>query len=136
MKERILDLKKDDECIVAVEERSNESRHRDMSIENIDNWTYKGIVTKVTKKYITVEYKIHGVTQVDKFSIENNYKRKYTYGTADFELYKDLQEIKDIKEADRLRDKIFGCSYDRREFVNNLSLEKLREINSIIERKE
>lgn len=122
--ERILDLKKGDKCVVAIEEHSNASRHVDMSMENIDNWTYEGEVLLVTKKYITVKFK----TDIAKFEIENNYRKKVTRGTCDHELNKDIQELKDIKEAKNLTYKIFGVTPR----YNDLSLDKLKRIYDII----
>ena len=51
---RVLNLKKGDKCCVAVEKNSNVARYYNMSMENIDEWTFSGEVTTVSKKYITV----------------------------------------------------------------------------------
>lgn len=67
---RVLNFKKDDKCIVAIERGSNMSRHRDMSLSNIDDWIAEGIVTIISKKYITVDCKFGNI----KFVIDNCYE--------------------------------------------------------------
>ena len=87
--ERVLNLKKGDKCCVAIIKGSNASRYKDMSLENIDNWTYEAEVTIINKKYITVKF---GVNE-EKFVIEDDYRNKYSCGGADWQLFNSKEEV-------------------------------------------
>lgn len=126
---REIKFKKGDKCIVAIEPHSNAARGKDISLDNIDTWTYEGIIVIVGRKYITVNFK--GIDS--KFSIENDYKEKYEYGGANYKLYKNLQELKDEKRKENLLHQLFGPVYNRSNKVNNLTLDQLERINAIIE---
>lgn len=92
--ERKLTFKKGDKCVVAIKQGSNVSRYKDMSLSNIEHWTFDGEIISVGKKYIGVDFKIDNL----KFVIEDDYINKWTRGGADYRLYKDIQEIKDERE--------------------------------------
>ena len=125
--DRVLNLKKGDKCIVAIEKCSNASRYVDMSLENIDNWTYEGTVVTVGRKYITVGFN----GWEDKFTIDDDYRQKYTCGGADYKLYKDKQEVIDTIKRNILLYNLFGSHRPAK--INNLTLDQLKRINAIIE---
>lgn len=128
--DRKLNLKKGDKCIVAIEENSNASRGMDMSLDNIDNWTYEGEVISSGSKYITVKFgRWNGI---EKFVIEDNYRRKYDYGTADYELYISKEEIVEKRE---LEDTYHWIKMKFDSYKNNgkYSLNQLKRIKSILE---
>lgn len=127
MKDRILNLKKGDKCIVAIEPMSNASRRVDMSLDNIDEWTYEGDVISVGRKYITVKFG----WETGKFEIDNNYLKKVSYGSNDHLLYKDIQEVKDEREAKNIEMSLRDI-FDRYSGTN-LTLDQLRRIKNIIE---
>ena len=76
-------VKKGDKVIVAIEKGSNEARRMDMSVANIDNWTYEGTVISSGSKYITVEFNKDTL----KFVVEDDYRNQWTRGGADYKLY-------------------------------------------------
>lgn len=122
-----MSYKKGDKVIVAIEKMSNASRHRDMSIKNIGEWTFEGEVIVSGKKYVTVEFG----RGVEKFEVNNNYLQKYTYGGADYKLYHSLEDVKNEREKEEIYD------YLRSEFSSwhnrYLSLDTLRKIKDLIE---
>lgn len=122
-----LNLKVGQEVAIKVEEMSSIARRTDMSIENIDNWCFAGTVTKVTKKYITVKFNI-----IEKqFTIEDDYREKYTRGLADYKLYESKQDVIDEYESKRLHSMIRSkfSSFDDLD----LTLVQLKRIQAIIE---
>ena len=126
--DRVLNFKKGDKCIVAIEEHSNASRHKDMSIDNINDWTYEGVVIASGKKYITVEFN----NETSKFEVDNDYRKKVNYGSNDYKLFKDIQGVKDERELDSLIWSIRMC-FDRMNKSNTkLTLDQLRRISNII----
>lgn len=127
--ERVLNLKKGDKCCVAIIKGSNASRYKDMSLENIDNWTYEGEVTIISKKYITVKF---GVNE-EKFVIEDDYKNKWTYGGADWKLFNSKEEVINEEKKENLLYDLFGLKCNRKEKINNLTLNQLERIQAIIE---
>lgn len=128
--ERKLNLKKGDKCIVAIEENSNASRSMDMSLDNIEKWTYKGEVVSVGRKYITVKFGRWNETE--KFVIEDNYRRKYDCGTADYELYLSKEEIIEKRESEDIYYWI-KCKFDSYKNNGKYSLDQLKRIKKIIE---
>lgn len=127
--ERALNLKKGDKCIVAIERGSNASRYYDMHLNNIDEWTFEGIVKSAGKKYITVEFK----NDTRKFCIEDNYREQYRVGGADYCLYKNKEEVFNTIKRENLLNELFGSSFNRSARVKNLTLDQLERINAIIE---
>lgn len=126
---RVLNLKKGDHCIVAIEPCSNASRRVDMSVKNIDNWTFTGTVICVSKKYITVEFN----SEVSKFEIDNDYRKKVPYGTNDHKLYINKHEVYVERKKQELIHSIFG--FNRTSMsprVTNLTLDQLERIESIL----
>lgn len=106
---------------------SNASRHYELNLSNMDEWTKIVKVAKVTKKYITLE-------NGEVYSIENDYREYVTKGCPDYKLFLNKQECYDyyLKEA-LLSDirSFFDYSNQRNK---NVSLLELKEINNIIEK--
>lgn len=128
--DRKLNLKKGDKCIMAVVPMSNFSRGMDLSLKNIDNWTYEGEVVSVTKKYITI---LSGGNNI-KFEVDNNYYEKVNRGGSNFKLYENLEDIRMETEKKELFSKIesafsSSCLYNKTE---KFTLDQLRRINDII----
>lgn len=115
------------EVVVRIEEMSNASRGLDMSLENIDEWCFDGEVTKKGRKYITVKF---GKWREEQFSVEDNYRNKYTIGGADYKLYLCKEEILKEIVADTLYDRIKSkfSGYKNSEYT----LEQLNKIKDII----
>jgi len=125
--ERKLDLKKDQKVVVAIIERSNMARNRDMSSENIDNWCFDGIVTKVGRKYITVKWDKWSEEQFDK---EKDYNNKTEY-SCDYKLYLNREEIFQMRKTEELYSKV--KTYFSGWGVNeNFTLDQLERILTII----
>lgn len=128
---RVLNLKKGDKCIVAIEKNSNASRNKDMSLKNIENWTYEGEVISVGRKYITVNF---GEYNTGKFEIDNNYRKKVACGTNDYILYQNIKQIKDEIECVELTAKIRGV-FQYNYNAEGLTLDQLRKISDILDEK-
>lgn len=127
---RKLNLKKGDKCIMAVVPMSNFSRGMDLSLRNIDNWTYEGEVVSITKKYITIISRGDNI----KFEVNNNYYEKVNCGGSNFKLYENLEDVKIETEKKELFQKIesaFSSSYLYNK-TEKFSLDQLRRINDII----
>lgn len=130
MSNRVLNLKKGDKCIVAVEKGSNMARYYNkIEFNNIDEWTYEGIVTISNKNYITVDFG----KDICKFTVDDDYRQKYRSGGADYKLYKDKEEIYETFRKEELLSDLFGLSFNRPNKIKTLTLEQLERINSIIE---
>lgn len=127
--DRVLNFKKGGKCIVAIEPFSNASRGQNMSLENIDKWTFEGEVITIGRKYITVKFRGYDC----KFSIDDDYREKYECGGANYKLYENLQELIDEERKEDLLYNIFGLKCNRNKKVNNLTLNQLERINLIIE---
>lgn len=85
---RKLDLIKGQEVIIRyINDRVRYKKDR--SINNIDEWTAKGEVTKVGRKYIEVD--MNGF--LEKFGIEYDYVQKTNMGSPDYKLYLSKEEI-------------------------------------------
>lgn len=126
--ERILNLKKGDKVVIAINPSSNASRHINMSLNNIKNWTFDGEVISVGKKYITVKFSKRDGTM--KFVIADDYNNNYTCGGADYKLYASFEDVYNIFKAQELYYRI------KRSFIsheNTFPLEKLGRIMDIIE---
>lgn len=124
--ERILNIKKGDNVVVAIEKSSNRARRVNMAVSNIDNWTFKGVVLSVSKKYITVEF--NGYTM--KFVIADDYRNKYTYGGADYKLYLSFDDVYNEYKSQELYVQIkskFSA------YKNSYSLETLNKILELLE---
>ena len=123
---RKLNIKKGDKVIIAIINGSNASRYRDMSLENIDDWTKEVTVTIANKKYITVDYGNM------KFIVDEDYIQKVGCGGSDYKLYLSKQDVyNEIKRESMLND-LFGARFYRSNKVNNLTLNQLERINDII----
>ena len=122
-----MNIKVGDEVCRAVLRGSNASRHYNLNISNIDEWTEIVKVAKVTKKYITLE-------NGEKYSVDDDYREKVTRGCPDYKLFLNKQECYDyyLKEA-LLSDIRSFFSYSNKR-NNNLSLLELKDINNIIEK--
>ena len=127
--ERILNLKKGDTCCVAIIKGSNASRYKNMSLENIDNWTYDGEVVTVSKKYITVRFNDNST---EKFVIEDDYRNKYSYGGANWQLFNSKEEVIYNEKREHLLYVLFGLKHNRKKEINNLTLNQLERIQAII----
>lgn len=124
--ERTLNIKKGDNVVVAIEKSSNRARRVNMAVSNIDNWTFKGVVLSVSKKYITVEF--NGSTM--KFVIADDYRNKYTYGGADYKLYLSFDDVYNEFKSQELYSQIkskFSA------YKNSYSLETLNKILELLE---
>lgn len=130
---RKLDLKLNQEVVVKIIKGSNVSRNKDMSLENIDNWCYKGIVTKIGRKYITVKWDKWSEVQFDK---ESDYRNK-TEGSCDYKLYLSKEEIIEEHEADKLYKNIRDKYFDRYGGNNGkFTLDQLKRFMEIIKENE
>lgn len=96
---KLFNLKKGDKVVVAIEPSSNASRGVNMSLSNINEWTYEGEVVTVSKKYITVKFL---VSNSMKFVIEDNFRNKYVCGGADYILYPSLEDIYNKLKGEKL----------------------------------
>lgn len=118
-------MKKGDKCIVAILENSNRARHVNMSLENIERWTFECVVTKVGRKYISVESEERFIFDFykDNFLEVTNY-------SADYKLYSNIEEVYEERERKQLlkliRNKIGQYG------VVNISVEKLKMIQEIL----
>lgn len=128
--DRVLNFKKGDKCIVAIQQHSNAARRVNMNLSNINNWTYEGEVITVSKKYITVKFNY----ETAKFDVNNNYLKKVSYGSNDHKLYTSINEVYTERKKEQLISKIFGYnSITLPTKISNLTLEQLERIESIIE---
>jgi len=125
--DRKLDLKVGQKVVVTIIKRSNASRHKDMSLENIDNWCFDGEVTKIGRKYITVKWDKWSEEQ---FSIENDYNNKTDY-SCDYKLYLNKEEIIKERKADELYNEI-KTHFSGWGGNENFSLDQLERIINII----
>ena len=129
---RTLDLKKEQEVFIKIEEMSNRSRSKDMSIGNIDAWVFKGVVLSVGRKYINVKV-LDSYNFEIKFEIDTDYREHYVAGGSNYKLYLSKQDIIDEKEADDIYDSI-KSSFGSWKNNNKYSLEELKEIIKIIKK--
>lgn len=122
-----MNIKVGDEVCRAVLRGSNASRHYNLNISNIDEWTEIVKVAKVTKKYITLE-------NGEIYSKENDFREYITKGCSDYKLFLNKQECYDhyLKEALLSDIRSFFDYFNQRN--KNLSLSELKEINNIIEK--
>lgn len=122
----LFNFKKGDKVTVVIEPGSNESRRVNMSLNNIENWTYPGEVVAVSKKYITVNFGVEGNT---KFVVDDCYRNKYTSGGADYRLYPSFEYVYNKFKSIELRNKIKTKLDDNSEY----NLETLEEIMQLLE---
>ena len=125
---RKLNFKKGDKCIVAIEKMSNVARYVDMSLGNIENWTFTGTINTVGKKYITASWGLHNNI---KFDIEADYTEVYKKGGANYRLFTNIQEIKEVEETELINKKIREMlgSYGKARYT----LDKLKRIEKILQ---
>jgi hypothetical protein len=127
--DRKLDLAVGQKVAVKIEEGSNASRYKNMSLENINEWCFDGEVTKVGRRYITVKF---GGWYEEQFEIDSDYRQKYTIGGSDYKLYLNRDEIMEEKEAENLYSNIKN-NFNSWKNNNNYSLEQLKRIKAIID---
>lgn len=126
---RVLNLKLGQEVAVRIKDFSNARQRlgRRLTLENIDDWCFTGVVTKITKKYITVEY----ATGTDKtqFSIEDDYNERYKTGGSDYQLYESKEDIITELKVNELRSSL-------KDMINNsdnqYTLDQLERVMSIL----
>ena len=92
---RKLDLKKGDKVIVAIIPQSNASRYKDMSIQNIDNWTYEANAVTVGRKYITTNF---GKNM--KFMIDDGLE--YSDYPANYKIYLTKEDVFEERQNEEL----------------------------------
>lgn len=124
--EKQLNIQVGQEVVIAINEGSNEAQRHTGTLEsyNVDEWTYKGMVVSVTKKYITVEFE----GRKDKFSIDNDYLQYNNY-EPNYKLYLTVNEVyNDVRERE--------LRWELKKYVTNntkeISLDKLEKILSIL----
>lgn len=101
---------------------------KDVSISNIDEWTTKGIVTKIGRKYIEVN--MNGF--LVKFDIEFDYRQKSNMASPAYKLYLSKEEITNEIKAEEMYRKLNSHFV---ECINNngkFTLDQLERILSIV----
>lgn len=101
----------------------------DKSINNIDAWTIKGIVEKVTKKYVQVN--MNG--KVEKFDIELNYVQKVNRGEPDYRIYESREELINEVKSEEIFSGLRSYFYEKYHNDRDLTLDQLQRIKTIIE---
>lgn len=129
--DRKLKLKVGQKVVVKIEEMSNAARNlglEGMTLDNIDKWCVNGEVTKIGRKYITVKFNKWNEEQ---FSIEDDYRQKYTLGGANYKLYLNKEEIINDFKANKIYVSIqyYFSSYKNSRFT----LDQLKRIKEIID---
>lgn len=128
---RKLDIKKGDTVYIKIESGSNAARRKNpFTIDTFDEWVKEVVVSGIGRKYITIN---KGEWSEMKFDIENDYREHYTYGGADWKLYKSKQEILDEMEYNNIYDNMKSIFGGYRGYGGcSLTLDQLRRINTII----
>lgn len=127
---RKLNIVAGQEIALKIEMTSSKARGIIMTLDNIKDWIFEGVVTKVTKKQVYVSMKIGECINSEIFVIDDNYKQKYTFGGANYKLYLSKEDVIEEFKANELYNSIRN---DFENFENeNLSLEQLQRIKSII----
>lgn len=121
-----MNLKVGQEVIVAIEPTSNASIRVDMSIDNIENWTYKGIIEKVGRKYVTVKISPHWSEQ---FIIGNKFIQK-TESWKEYRMFLTLEEIYNERKQKELFKDLRSFFYSNNE--DKISLDKLEKIMELV----
>lgn len=130
--DRLADLQVGDKVVVRyINDAIRYINIKDRGVDNIAEWTRKEPceVTKITKKYVTVKF---SDTWEEKFDREFNYTQKVNRGSANYKLYRNLDEIILEEKANSLYDKIKRYFNDWSR-PTEMTLEKLEQINKIIE---
>ncbi len=96
---RKLKLKKGDIIIAAIMKGSNKSRGIDMSMENINEWTFQVEVISATNRYVTVRMMEPLNNIIEKFDVELDYKQKVKNGSSNYKLYTSINEIIDKEKS-------------------------------------
>ena len=123
---RNLNLKKGDKVVVAFRKRSLITRvtSMDMSIENIDSWTYEGVVKSVGERFIVVTFNNRDL----QFVIDYDYQEKHY--NSDFKLYLSKQEVIDEMLLEDYFEKIkMKFNYS---FINKYNIRQLTRILNIL----
>lgn len=123
---RNLNLKKGDKVVVAFRKRSLITRvtSMDMSIENIDNWTYEGIVKSVGERFVVVTFNNRDL----QFVIDYDYQEKHY--NSEFKLYLTKQEVIDEMLLEEYFEKIkMKFNYS---FINKYNIRQLTRILNIL----
>lgn len=126
---RKLKIKKGDVVIAAIIEGSNKSRGINMSMENINEWTFKVEVISATSRYVTVRT-MEPLNTIEKFDVELDYKQKVSYGSPNYKLYTSLSEIIDEEKSNKIY-KYLRSVFNEYSGVH-ISLEALEKIQDII----
>lgn len=74
--------------------RREEMRGFSKTLDNIDNWVLEGKVTKVGRKYITVDVGVEHKREII-FDMEDEYREKYDIGMAEYKLFLSKEDIID-----------------------------------------
>lgn len=99
-------------------------RSRELTVKEV-------VVTKVGRKYITVK---DGLTDIQ-FHIEDG--REKTDYSSNYRLFADIREYEEVKYRKEIHDKlmaIFLNSGNSRKFIEELSIEDLKEIEKMIDK--
>lgn len=129
--DRLADLKVGDKVIIRY--INDAIRYiKDRSINNIAEWTRKEPceVTKITKKYVTVKFTD---TWEEKFDREFDYVQKVNRGSANYKLYRNLEEIILEEQANDLYYKVKKTFFDSWNRPDEMTLEKLERVAQILE---
>lgn len=132
--DRVLNFKKGDKCIIA-DDGCNIGRrkgYKARTLKNLNEWTVEGVITSVGRKYIKAR-PINRNYEIT-FSIEDDYREKYTYGCGDYILYKSIEDVKETIEFETHMSylkSIFG-SYLYTNMSSKITLNKVRRIIDII----
>lgn len=117
------------EIWVKIEDYSNAAKHIG---DNIEERAFKGEITKVGRKYISVKFfKPNGVYLEEKFKIDDDYKQVWICGGADYKLYLTKQDIFDEIEMDKLHSNI-KSEFNSFNNNNKFTLDQLQRIIEII----
>ncbi|WP_291567166.1 MULTISPECIES: hypothetical protein [unclassified Clostridium] len=123
------------EIWVKIEDHSNAARR--LNANNIEEWIYKGEITKLGRKYVTVKFGRYEDGKInyfheEKFNVEDDYRQVWTAGGADYKLYLTKQDILDEIESGKLYDQI-KSEFSGYKNKGRFTLDKLRMIKEIIE---
>lgn len=131
--ERKLNIKVGQEVAVRIKDFCNARQRlgKQLTLDNIEDWCFTGVVIKAGKKYITVEFKIGEILHKAQFSVEDNYNEKEKAGGADYKLYESkddiIKELKSKSLYNEIKDK-FSNNFDMAAY----SIDQLERIMRIL----
>lgn len=114
---------------VKILKHSNASRF--LNSNNIEDWIYEGEIVKVGRKYITVDFS----RGERKFNKEDDYRDKFEYGGANYQLYLTKEDIIDEQRTEKLYRRL-SREFSSYENNNGFSLGQLQKIEKILNLKE